>query len=70
MKADTIDALDAELSNARSKFPKQDRHRLGFALVEEMLEWARAVNDGEGIQRENAELLQVVAVAIRIIEET
>ena len=61
------------LKKARTKHPRLDQHRVGniglMALVEEETgECWQAVNDGDA-EKLHDELLDVIAVAIRIIEE-
>ncbi len=63
----TMNAIGAEVVKARLKFP--GREHLMLALAEEHGELAKAILQREGRDKIEREALQVIAVAIRIIEE-
>jgi NTP pyrophosphatase (non-canonical NTP hydrolase) len=62
-----ISAIESEITNARNKFP-QNRY-LTVALMEEVGELAKAELHGEPVARIRNEAIQVIAVAVRIIQE-
>jgi NTP pyrophosphatase (non-canonical NTP hydrolase) len=59
--------LSAELDRAREKFPSAKN--LGWALLEETGELAKAVLHQDGVVACRKEAIQVMAVAYRIITE-
>jgi hypothetical protein len=63
----TLDAIAAEVTRARLKFPG-NRHMLA-ALTEEVGELAQALLQGKSRAEVVAEAIQVACVAVRIIEE-
>lgn len=63
----TIDAIDAEMARARTKFPGNGK--LLAALVEEVGELAKALLQRRAKEEIVAEAIQVAVVAIRIAEE-
>lgn len=64
-------AIECELARAREKFPGNDY--TFTALVEEVGEAARAIlkyqQEGEKLYNVRAELVQVITMAIRVLEE-
>ena len=66
IKDDTIARVRAEVRRARSMFPHSDN--LFCILVEEVGELAKALQD-ESADRVRDEATQVVAMAIRCLEE-
>jgi len=61
-----IEAIDCELAKARAKFP--DAEGAMCALTEEVGELAKAVLD-ESKNRVRKEAIQVICMAVRIIQE-
>ena len=62
-----IEDLSSELIRARNKFP--NGHNLNLALLEEFGECVQAQLQNLGQQKIRKEAIQVMAMAVRIIEE-
>jgi NTP pyrophosphatase (non-canonical NTP hydrolase) len=67
MMESTASDVAEEVMRARAKFPSNE-HLLA-ALMEEVGELAKALLEGESVERIRAEAAQVACVAVRIIEE-
>lgn len=63
----TLQAISAETSKARRKFPRN--RRLLAAAMEELGELAKALLQGKDKDEIDKEALQVAAMMVRIIEE-
>jgi NTP pyrophosphatase (non-canonical NTP hydrolase) len=66
MGSQLVEEIDAELAKARKKFPSPEASMC--ALTEEVGELAKAMLD-ESRERVRKEAIQVIAMAVRIIQE-
>lgn len=67
LENETLAAVTMEVDRARKKFPT-NKHLLA-ALMEEVGELAKELQEYGPLERRNAEALQVACVALRIYEE-
>lgn len=68
LSAELLDQIESEVERARAKFP--DANHLNIALMEETGELAQAqLQHGPRSEEAKGEAVQVIAVAIRIIQE-